>query len=105
MHPSVDKPFNLLKRAYPHYLEPDTMDILKYISKSCHACQVYSSRPITFQVRFPDEVVFNKSIYLDLMYLDGKPVLWIKGVGINYSAARFLAVGNAQAVWDTFMYA
>ena len=81
------------------------MDILKDISKSYHACQVYSSRPITFQVRFPDEILFNKSIRLDLMYLDGKPVLSITDVVTNYSAAGFLAAENAQAVWDTFLYA
>jgi hypothetical protein len=42
---------NLLKRANPANFPADTKDLLKDISKSCHACQVYSSKPIHFQIR------------------------------------------------------
>lgn len=48
MYPSAEKLFNLLNRAYLQVLEKDTMDLLKYISKSSYACQAYSSKPITF---------------------------------------------------------
>ena len=105
MYLSVEKRFNLLKRAFSQKLTLDTLDILKHISRLFHACQVYSSRPITFQVAFPDEVVFNKSIRLDLMYLDGKPVLSIADVCTNYSTERFLAAENTQAAWGTFLNA
>lgn len=90
MHPSTEKLFNLLQRAFLLRNHNDTIALLDDISKACHACQVYSSKPLTFQVHFPNDVVFNKQVRLDLFYLDGKPVLHIINTGTNFPAARFL---------------
>jgi hypothetical protein len=46
---------------------------------------------VTFQVRFPDDVIFNKELRLDLMTIYGRPVLHIIDTGTKFSAARFLA--------------
>jgi len=104
MHPSMDKLCNLLKRATPSELNLETRSILGDISKSCHTCQAYSTKPITFQVRFPDDVVFNKEVRIDPFLLDSKATLSIVDVGTNFIAARFLAGESAEVVWNTFLY-
>jgi hypothetical protein len=77
IHPSTSKLFNLLERAYPEKLKSETWGLLEDIAKLCHACQTYASRPASFQVRFPIEIVFNEELRSDLMTIDGKAVLHI----------------------------
>ena len=105
MHPSSEKLLNLLRRAKPEEVDDETKRVLKDITDAFHACQTYSTRPITFQVRFPDEVVFNKEIRVDIMYLNGIPVLSIVDAGTNFMSARFLTRVNTETVWNTFLYA
>jgi hypothetical protein len=44
-----------------------------------------------FQGRFPDDVVFNQEILLDLYWLKEKPALSVVDAGTNFCASRFLA--------------
>jgi hypothetical protein len=84
-------------------LPADTNDLLKDISKSCHACQFYYSKPNHFQIRDPAAIVFNHEIQLDLMYLRGKPVLHIVDVAKTFSTANFLLAQDVSSVWNTFL--
>jgi hypothetical protein len=102
-HPSADKLLNLLKRANPANVPADTKELFKDMSKSCHAFQVYSSKPIYFQIRDPAVIVSNHEIQLDLMYLHGKPVLHIVDVATTFSAANFLSAQDVSSVWNTFL--
>ena len=52
---------------------------------------------------FPDKVVFNHKVRLDLMYLDGRQVLHIVDVGANFSAAQFLNSQGVNSVWNSFL--
>ena len=104
MHPSTDKLYDLLKKAHPNTMSKHAKDVLSDISRSCHACQIYSTKPITFQVRFPDEVVFNKEIRIDLFFLDQAPVLSIVDVGTNFATGRFLHREDTATIWNTFLY-
>lgn len=104
MHPSSTKMYNLLRRADPVGTSGETKRILEDIGKSCHACQTYATGPITFQVRFPDKVVFNNEILIDVMYLDNKPVLHIVDAGTNFMSARFLPALDTETVWNTLLY-
>jgi hypothetical protein len=92
-----------LKRANPANFPADTKDLLNDISKSCLACQVYSSKPIHFQIRDPAEIVFNHEIQLDLMYLHGKPVFHIVDVATTFSAANFLSAQDVSSVLNTIL--
>ena len=105
MHPSSSKLFQLLQRAYPENIKPDTKTLLDDISKACNTCQLLSPRPATFKVRFPDDAVFNKRVLIDLMWLSGAPVLHIADAGTNFSAARFLSGEDTQTIRNTFLYA
>jgi hypothetical protein len=60
LQPSTTQLVNLLQRANPKDLPPETRSLIEDISRAFHACQVYVSRPSSFQVRNVDDVVFNK---------------------------------------------
>jgi hypothetical protein len=79
---------NLLRRARPKVLPPETRLLLEDISRACHACQV--SIPISFQVCNVDNIVFYQEERLDLMYIDGRPVLHVIDTGTTFGAATFL---------------
>lgn len=77
-HPSAQKLFNLLKRIDPEQTTPETLDLLKQISKACSTCTVHSSAPHRFRVSLPEDLcVFNHELALDLMWLDSNPVLHV----------------------------
>ena len=105
MHPSSSRLFQLLQRSYPDNIKPGTRALLDDISKAFHACQVFSPPPTTFKVRFPDDVIFNRRVLIDLMWIDGNPVLHVIDAGTNFSAARFFPAEDAKTIWNTFLYA
>lgn len=53
----------------------DTPETINDITRSYHVCQTYSIGPISLSVRFPDEEIFKKRTMMDLMCLNGSPVL------------------------------
>jgi hypothetical protein len=67
-HPSTSKLMNVLKRASPESDTKETKPLLDDIVQACQACQVYSSSPLHFSARTPDEVVFNQELRMDLMF-------------------------------------
>jgi hypothetical protein len=105
VHPSAVKLHALLRRATPESLPDDTMKVLQDIRNACHTCQAYSRKPMTFQVRFPNEVVFNQEVSLDIYWLEKKPALSIVDAGTGFCASRFLAAENVETVWNTFLEA
>ena len=64
---------------------------LEELSKRCDPCQRIQKAPTRFSVTFGAENVrFNERLLMDIMYIDGKPLLHIVDEGTNFSAARFL---------------
>jgi hypothetical protein len=106
-HLSAGKLLNLLIKAGPETLTPETRHILQEISSSCEKCVRYSSAPISFQVRMPDEIVFNKEIRMDFMYFEESckqsATLTIVDAGKTFTSASFLPAASSRAVWDTFL--
>jgi hypothetical protein len=105
VHPSESKLHALLRRAYPDELSADALKILQEICHACHACQTFAMKPITFQVCFPDDVVFNQQVLFDIFWIDKRPALSVVDSGTNFCAARFLAAENVSTVWNTFLEA
>jgi hypothetical protein len=103
LHPSTTQLMNILRRANPKDLPPETRSLLEDISRACHACQVYASKPISFQVRDVDDIVFNQEIRLDLMYIDGRPVLHVVDTGTTFGAATFLDEQSFGSVWNALL--
>ena len=110
-HPAPDKLFNLLKLARPDETNEETRRILEEIRTSCNACQRYGPTPLRFKTSLPneDDLKFGDEISMDLMFLDGKPVLHIVDTATRFSAATFLdAHGeeygqSVEGIWKAFI--
>lgn len=78
MHPAADKLFQLIRRAKPESATTSVKQIISEISSACLSCQEYRSRPLRFKASVPpDNIVFNQSISIDLLWLDEVPVLHV----------------------------
>jgi hypothetical protein len=58
LHPSTTKLYDLLRRADPK-LSSETKGIIQNVAQACSTCAEYSTKPMCFSVRKPDDVVFN----------------------------------------------
>lgn len=91
MHPSPGKLFNLIKRAKPEKANAQLLKILQEISIACQACAPYTVPPFRFRTTIPpDEIVFNRELAMDLMYLNKKPVLHVIDTATNFQNAVFI---------------
>ena len=83
---------SLLKRVDPTKLKPDTLNILKDISRRCEPCCKFGKKQISFQIGSIKEhgIVFNKEISVDILWIDNTPVLHVIDTGTRCSAAAFL---------------
>lgn len=59
---------------------------LTQISKFCHYYQIYSKSSRQFHFTLQDDVNFNYSIIIDIMYINDKPVLHIVDKAICFNA-------------------
>ena len=96
-HPSVRRLSDLLLRA-GHDVE---VKMIEHLTKYCHQCQMNNKAPGRFKFTLKDDLDFNFEIIVDVMYLDGKPVLHIVDTATAFQAARFLKDMSARAAWDT----
>jgi hypothetical protein len=102
-HPSVDKLMNLFKRAQIQDLPSNTRATLEDIARHCDTCQRFGAKPFRFRVSLPDEVVFNHTVALDLLWLDSRAALHIVDLHTHYSAAGFLPGQSVDDVWHAFL--
>jgi len=88
---SFQKLFNLLHRARPEEFTFQTLRILGDIPMRCDPFQRIQTASVRFRVSFgAKHTKVNGKIFLDIMYIDGKPVLHIADEGTRFSSARFL---------------
>jgi hypothetical protein len=76
-HPAVNKLMNLFKRARIQDLPADIRASLEDIASRCDTCQDFSAKPYRFRCSMPDTVVFNDTLAIDLLWLDGKAALHV----------------------------
>lgn len=97
-HPSVGRLLKLLLNA-GHEVDSK---ILEKLTKFCHHCQLNAKSPGRFKFTIRDEDMnFNYSIQVDVMYLDGKPVLHVVDQATAFQAGKFLPSMSAKHAWDT----
>ena len=94
-HLSVKKLQKLLVRA-GHNIDTKA---LKHIQKFCHHCQIYSQSPSHFRFMVCDDVSFNHSIIIDIIYINGKPVLHIIDKATHFNTACWLENISVKAIW------
>ena len=103
-HPDSERLYAVMKRANPTKASPQVLRDLRRINETCHLCQRLAHAPHRFHVALPDEdVIFNRTVCLDLMYLDNSAVLHVVDKDTKFSAASFLAKETAEETWKTFM--
>lgn len=86
-HSHVDKLVKVLKRSEMSTITPETRKTLDKIERLCAACQGYAQRPRRFKFTLRDDVEFNHNIYVDIFYIEGKPVLHVVEEGTRFQAA------------------
>ena len=51
---------------------------------------MYEKAPSRFMFTLKDDYEFNYLVYIDIIYLDGKPILQVVDSATSFKAARFL---------------
>ena len=103
-HPSATRLFNLLRKARPKDSTPETLLILRDISKRCDPCQRIKPVCTRFRDCFGTENSrFNERIMMDIMYIESMPILHIVDESTRFFAARFLPNVSTKAIWDTLL--
>uniref|UniRef100_L7JQT6 Integrase catalytic domain-containing protein n=1 Tax=Pyricularia oryzae (strain P131) TaxID=1143193 RepID=L7JQT6_PYRO1 len=95
-HPSVDKLWKLLQRAG----EDADLEAIQMINKVCHFCQKKGKAPQRFKFALKEDIDFNYEVIIDVVYLDGRPVLHAIDASTSYQAARFLTDMSAKETWE-----
>ncbi len=96
-HPSVRRLVRILERA-GH--DPNTKYV-QHLTKYCRQCQMHGKSPGRFKFTLKDDYEFNYSVIIDVLYLDGRPVLQVVDSSTSFQAARFLKDMSAKNAWDT----
>ena len=96
-HPSIQRLSKILQRA-GHDVESRA---IKHLTKHCHQCQMNGKSPGRFKFTLKDDYNFNYEVIIDILYLDGKPVLQVVDAATSFQAARFLRDMSAKDAWDT----
>lgn len=95
-HASVQRIHDAIKRAEPHQITPGTRKALKDIQDICKECQYMAPKPHVMKLSIPfEDVVFNSEVVVDIMYIQGAPVLHVVDRTAHFQAARFLDVISA----------
>ena len=103
-HPNSERLYSLMKRGVPGKTSPRVLHDLEEIESTCDLCQRLSHAPHRFRVSLPDkDVVFNRTVCMDIMFLEGKPVLHIVDRDTKFSAAAFLKSETTDETWETLM--
>ena len=103
-HPQSERLYAVMKRADPETTSPTVLSDLERIAATCDICQRAAQKPHRFRVSLPEgDIVFNRTVCLDLMFLDSKTVLHIVDKDTKFSAAAFLGRETAEAVWEVYM--
>ena len=103
-HPSAKKFFELIQKTRPEEITPETMENLKEIAQRCDPCQRMQGTPIRLRVSLATENMrFHERILIDIMYMDGDPVLHIVDDGTKFNAAKCLDEVSTAEVWNAIV--
>ena len=104
-HPSATKLYELLKTDRKESVTSKTLRTLEKTSAECQPCQRIANSPTRFRVSLGSENVrFNSRVFLDIMYLDGKPELHLVDDATRLSATQFLESVSTVDIWESILY-
>lgn len=103
-HPQPGRLSALLRQAADPKAVPGTHEQLERLTESCDVCQRLAKAPGRFRVALPPgDVVFNRTILIDLMYLDGRSLMHVVDRDTLYSAASFCRGETTEDLWRQFL--
>ena len=78
-HPSALRLVRLLERAGYDDNDHNHRRLLEHITKFCSKCQKHAGAPLRFKftLRDNEDLDFNHSVYIDIMYINGSLLLHI----------------------------
>jgi len=102
-HPAAERLSALLARAGGPKATPNARAELDRVAAACQVCQRLAKAPSRYRVALPaDGVTFNRTVYLDLMYLDGRSVLHVVDRDTAFSAAAFTRAEDVETLWQLY---
>ena len=81
-HPSVQRLQQFLERP-GHDFELHT---LEHLTKYRHHCQIHGSSPGRFSFTIKGDIDFNFNVIVDILYIEGKPILHIVDESTRFQA-------------------
>ena len=100
-HPSSKSLIKLLQKAFKSELSKSVIEKLEKITERCNICRTWKSEPVRFRVTIlSDEKLFNHEIEVDLMWIEGDPVLYIIYRGTRYSVCEFMREKSSEYAWS-----
>jgi hypothetical protein len=75
-HASAEAMLRFLEgRILPAGVDSITRADIKRATRNCTICKRFESKPLRPKAAIPSDVKFNESVYIDVFYIDGQPVL------------------------------
>ena len=103
-HPSVHALHKLLRTANPDECGEDVRKALESISQGCKSCQRNAPATRRFKISIGTGALrFNNIVAVDVMYIDGRPVLHVVDEATHYASACFLKKMTAEETWKSFL--
>jgi hypothetical protein len=72
-HPLIERLRRILERSEHEF----DIKALEHLTRYCYYCQKYRKSPGRFKFTLKDDIDFNYLIVVDIMYIDGLPILYI----------------------------
>lgn len=103
-HPHPERLAAILRQAKDPNVTTGTRQQLDQLSEECDVCQRLARAPGRFRVALPPgDIAFNRTVLIDIMYLDGDPVLYVIDKDTRFGAAGFMSAGEtAEATWKLY---
>jgi len=102
-HPAAERLSALLARAGGPKATPNARAELDRVAAACQVCQRLAKAPSRYRVALPTEgVTFNRTVYLDLMYLDGRSVLHVVDRDTAFSDDAFTRAEDVETLWQLY---
>lgn len=98
-HPTTDKLMKLLERSGLEQIDSDTRCTLSNIERTCERCQRYAQKPRRFKFTLREDKDFNHTVYADVFYIEGKPILHVVDEVTYFQSARWLKDMSAETLW------
>ncbi len=93
---SIKKLYDLLKRV-DHEVKKS---VLKKLIKFCTFCQKYAKFPKRFKFTLRDDVNFNYSVIINVMYVENSFILHVIDEATRFQVIRLLQNINAKHIWE-----